>query len=54
MIQYSSPQRFRAVSLDEATDTLGDQYENRFERFHNALATVEFVGEDAESSAQEV
>ena len=28
-IQHSSPQQFRAVSLDEATETLRDQYEDR-------------------------
>ncbi len=53
-IQHSSPQQFRAVSLDEATETLQDQYEDRVERLHDALATVEIVDDDAESSVQEV
>ena len=53
-IQHSSPQRFRAVSLSEATDTLRDQYEARVERLHNALKTVEVVEPEEESNIQEV
>lgn len=53
-IQHSNPQQYRAVSLDEATETLRDQYEERFERLHDALSTVEIVDEDKESSVQEV
>ena len=52
-IQHSSPQRFRAVSLEEATETLRDQYEDRVKRLHDALSTVEIVEED-DSSVQEV
>lgn len=54
-IQHSSPQRFRAVPLEEATETLRDQYEARVERLQNTLETVETVDEeDGESSAQQV
>ncbi|MFD1597408.1 TrmB family transcriptional regulator [Halobellus rarus] len=53
-IQHSSPQRFRAVSLDEATETLRDQYEDRVERLHDALETVEIVDEDDEEPIQQV
>lgn len=53
-IQHSSPQQYRAVSLAEATETLRDQYEDRVERLHDALDTVENVDEDEESSVQEV
>jgi sugar-specific transcriptional regulator TrmB len=53
-IQHSSPQQFRAVSLEEATETLRDQYEDRVERLHAALDTVETVDEDEESPVQEV
>jgi sugar-specific transcriptional regulator TrmB len=53
-IQHSSPQQFRAVSLEEATETLRDQYEDRVERLHDALATVETVDEHDESPVQEV
>jgi sugar-specific transcriptional regulator TrmB len=40
-IQHSSPQQFRAVSLEEATETLHDQYENRIERLQDALDTLD-------------
>jgi sugar-specific transcriptional regulator TrmB len=53
-IHHSSPQRFRAVSLEEATETLHDQYEARIERFHNALETAETVDESEEEPVQEV
>ena len=53
-IQHSSPQQFRGVALEEATETLRDQYESRVERLHNALDMVEIVDEDDESSVQEV
>jgi sugar-specific transcriptional regulator TrmB len=52
-IQHSSPQRFRAVSLEEATETLRHKYEDRIERFQDALEPVDIVDED-ESSVQEV
>lgn len=53
-IHHSSPQRFRAVSLAEATETLQDQYESRIDRFHNALETVDVVDEGTEEPVQEV
>ncbi|WP_129116362.1 TrmB family transcriptional regulator [Halegenticoccus tardaugens] len=53
-IQHSSPQQFRAVPLEEATETLRDQYEARVERLHDALDTVEIVDEDDESPVQQV
>jgi sugar-specific transcriptional regulator TrmB len=53
-IHHSSPQRFRAVSLDEATETLRDQYEARVERLHDALDAVELVDEDDEQPVQQV
>ena len=53
-IQHSSPQRFRAVSLEEATETLRDQYESRVERLHAALETVDIVDHEEESTVQEV
>jgi sugar-specific transcriptional regulator TrmB len=52
-IQHSSPQQFRAVPLDEATETLRNQYEGRVERLHDALDTVDIVEED-ESHVQQV
>ena len=53
-IQHSSPQQFRAVPLNEATETLRDQYEERVERLQNALATVDVVEEDEESPVQQI
>ncbi|PSP79755.1 transcriptional regulator [Halobacteriales archaeon QS_4_69_225] len=53
-IKHSSPQQFRAVSLEEATETLRDQHEDRIERLHEVLATVDVVNEDDESSVQKV
>lgn len=53
-IQHSSPQRFRAVSLEEATETLRDQYEARIERFHDALDPVEIVDTEDDSPVQQV
>jgi sugar-specific transcriptional regulator TrmB len=53
-IQHSSPQQFRAVSLEEAAETLRDQYEDRVERLQDALSTVEIVDEDDDTSVQEV
>jgi len=53
-IQHSSPQQFRAVALEEATETLRDQYENRFERLQDTLTTVDPLDEDDGSSVQEV
>ncbi|QIO24462.1 TrmB family transcriptional regulator [Haloarcula sp. JP-L23] len=53
-IHHSSPQRFRAVSLEEATETLRDQYEARVERLHDALDTVEIIDEDDEAPVQQV
>jgi sugar-specific transcriptional regulator TrmB len=53
-IQHSSPQQFRAVSLSEATETLRGQYEDRVERLHHALETVEHIEDDEESPVQQV
>ncbi len=53
-VQHSSPQRFRAVPLQEATETLRGQYEARVERLHDALDSVEIVEEDDGSAVQQV
>ncbi len=42
-VQHSSPQQFRAVSVDEATDTLHQEYETRTERLRKTLASVDAV-----------
>jgi sugar-specific transcriptional regulator TrmB len=54
-IQHSSPQRFRAVSLEEATETLRDQYDDRVDRLRDALETVDSAdGDEEESPIQQV
>ncbi|MFD1642186.1 TrmB family transcriptional regulator [Halohasta litorea] len=53
-IQHSSPRKFRAVSLSEATETLRDQYETRVDRLHDALDDIELHTADDDSSIQEV
>ena len=53
-IHHSSPQRFRAVPLREATETLRDQYEARVERLNSALETIDIVETKEESNLQEV
>ncbi|WP_293032739.1 TrmB family transcriptional regulator [Natronococcus sp.] len=53
-VQHSSPQEFRAVSLEEATETLRDQYDARVERLENALDTVDIVDEGDDTPIQQV
>jgi predicted transcriptional regulator len=53
-VQHSSPQRFRAVPLKEATETLRDQYEARLGRFHDAVGSIEVIESDRESAVQQV
>lgn len=53
-IQHSSPQQFRAVPVEEATETLRDQYEARVERFNTALADAEEINPEEEEPVQKV
>jgi len=53
-IQHSSPQRFRAVSLEEAAATLRDQYDHRIDRLANALTQADPVEQDTEDQVQEI
>lgn len=53
-IHHSSPQRFRAVSLEEATETLRDQYESRIESLEDTLQDIEVVEEGNEEPVQQV
>lgn len=53
-IQHTSPQQFQAVPLEEATETLRDQYEARVERLDNALDRIDVVEATDETSVQEV
>jgi sugar-specific transcriptional regulator TrmB len=53
-IQHSSPQQFRAVPLEEATETLRDQYETRIKQLYDAIEPVEVVDGADESPVQEI
>jgi len=53
-IQHSSPQRFRAVPITEATETLRDQYDARVDRLASALADAEALNPEANAPVQEV
>jgi sugar-specific transcriptional regulator TrmB len=53
-VQHSSPQHYRTVSLDEAIETLHDQYEARVNRLENALETIEIVDVDDDTPVQQV
>lgn len=53
-VQHSSPQRFRAVSLSEATETLRGQYESRIERLTSALEQTKKIDSADQSAVQEV
>lgn len=55
-IQHSSPQRFRAVPVEEATTTLRQEYEQRTDRLREALAAIEPVepGEEDTEVTHEV
>ncbi|WP_276259633.1 TrmB family transcriptional regulator [Haloglomus litoreum] len=53
-VQHSSPQRFRAVSLDEATETLRGRYATRIEELRESLAALDRIDADDEAPEQEV
>jgi predicted transcriptional regulator len=53
-VQHSSPQQFRAVPLEEATETLQEQYEQRMKRLRRALEDVERDEAPTEEPVQEV
>lgn len=51
-IQHSSPQQFRAVPLEEATETLRNQYEDRIGRLQNTLDSIEVVDQKTSHTQQ--
>lgn len=53
-IQHTSPQRFRAVPLEEATETLRDEYEGRVDRLRTSLESIDGVEESEGSVIQQV
>lgn len=48
-IQRSNPQRFRAVPLEEAVDTLKDEYVERAETLRQSLQSLEPISPDEET-----
>ncbi|MXV62320.1 TrmB family transcriptional regulator [Natronorubrum sp. JWXQ-INN-674] len=54
-VQHSSPQQYRAVEIDEATQTLRKKYDDRIETLQGELESVEQREPDSEDdSVQEV
>ncbi|WP_424003071.1 TrmB family transcriptional regulator [Haloarcula salina] len=53
-VQHSSPQRFKAVPLSEATETLRDQYETKIQRFQTALEDIQTVEGDDDTDRPEI
>lgn len=53
-IQHTSPKRFRAVPLEEALQTLRDQYQDRVSRLEHLLDGMDEVEPDDEKPVQEV
>jgi len=53
-IQHSSPQQFRAVPLEEATETLRNHHERRIERLRDTLDTIEVAEPAGKSLIQRV
>lgn len=48
-IQHSNPQQFRAVSVDEAADTLQQEYETRTDTLRETLAEMDVASTDGEA-----
>lgn len=53
-IQHTSPQRFRAVPLEEGIETLRDQYQDRVNRLETLLRGLDDVQADEDEPVQEV
>jgi sugar-specific transcriptional regulator TrmB len=53
-VRHSSPQQYRAVSLEEAARTLQDRYEALHDRLYDVLQTVEPVETEEDVSAPQI
>jgi sugar-specific transcriptional regulator TrmB len=53
-VRHSSPQQYRAVSLEEAAKTLQDRYEALHDRLYDVLQTVDPVETDDDSPAPQM
>ena len=53
-VQHSSPQRFRAVPLEEATETLRDHFDSRIGALNEAIRSLDQAQIDDDSMIHEV
>lgn len=53
-IQHGSPQRFRALSIDEVISILSDRYSSRIEQLDRTLREIDSRQENAEEGPHEV
>ena len=53
-VQHSSPQQYRSVPLDEALETLREQFEKRVDRIENTLSEIEPIESADGSPSHEV
>lgn len=53
-VEHSSPKKFRAIPLEEATKILQERYDDRIENLKNALEEMEKVDTDEEEKVREV
>ena len=53
-VEHSSPKKFRAIPLDEATSILQDRYDDRIMKLQEALNEMEEVEADEKETSQEV
>ncbi|QCW03431.1 TrmB family transcriptional regulator [Natrinema pallidum] len=53
-VQHTSPQVYRAVSIDEATQTLRQKYDNRIETLETHLRNTDVRETDEDDQVQEV
>ena len=48
-VQHSNPQQFRAVSIDEAADTLHEEYATRTDTLRDVLGSIDVAATDVEA-----
>jgi len=53
-VEHSSPKKFRAIPLDEATSILQERYDDRIKKLQEALNEMEAVEADEKKSSREV
>ncbi|MDZ7687573.1 MAG: helix-turn-helix domain-containing protein [Halobacteriales archaeon] len=53
-VEHSSPKKFRAIPLDEATSILQDRYDSRIKKLQEALNEMEVVEAEGNETSREV